>query len=186
MEPKEVGRRLSVNGGRFGMDLQFNVASAIRIPGMGDRDRDGVPDMYDCQPLNPNADGFWGDVGRAVKERTSSEIEDIKERTVRSIKGEDVYGGRTITKRAILRGVEQEEELKESIQQARKRGKRKAQRRYGVPTTTPTKTKKKTAITYDRDIEDRGTVFIEEPVKKKITTNSKTHKKTKSKYPSCV
>lgn len=150
---KRAGRDLTVNGGRIGEKMEFDVAHAIHLPGNGDRDQDGVPDMYDCQPLNPDEDGFWGDIGRAVKERTRTEIEDVKERALERVHG------RPIAARAALKDIEREEEWEEEKRIRKAAGKRKAQMRYG--TTTTTKKKKKDETTY------RGSTHVVEPRKAK-------------------
>jgi len=166
---KRIGQELSVRGGRIGEYTGVHVAKAIRMVGMGDIDKDGVPDMYDCQPLNPDEDGFWGDVGRAAKERVATEIEDIKERTVERIRG------RPLAARAALKDIEREEEWEEEKRLRKERGRKRAQRRYGV---TPVKAVPKRK-TVSEGIEYRGVVYA--PVKKKPTKKRK--KKTVRRIP---
>ena len=137
MNAKEMGRQLSMNGGQIGVHTEIRVAKAIRMVGTADTDKDGVPDMYDCQPLNPEKDGFWGDVGRAAKERVSAEIEDIKERAVERVRG------RPVAARVALKDVEREEEWEEEKRIRKERGKKRAQIKYGVALG---KTKKKSAL----------------------------------------
>ena len=49
------------------------VPKSIDLPrGMADYDKDGVPDIFDCNPFNPNEDGWWGDAFRAVRSYASS------------------------------------------------------------------------------------------------------------------
>jgi len=139
MNVKEVGRRLSVNGGQIGEHTEIRVAKAIRMVGTRDIDGDGVPDMYDCQPLNPEKDGFWGDVGRAAKERVTTEVEDIKERAVERVRG------RPIAARAALKDVEREEEWEEEKKLRKERGKKRAQKRYGVAPTKLTSKREPTS-----------------------------------------
>ena len=161
MNAKEMGRQLSMNGGQIGVHTEIRVAKAIRMVGTSDRDGDGVPDMYDCQPLNPEKDGFWGDVGRAAKERVSAEIEDIKERAVVRVRG------RPIAARAALKDVEREEEWEEEKRIRKERGKKRVQRRYGV---TPVKTISKRKPTQE-SIEYHGVEYA--PVKKTPTKKRK-------------
>ena len=137
MNAKEVGRRLSMNGGQIGEHTEIKVAKAIRMVGTADTDKDGVPDMYDCQPLNPEKDGFFGDIGRAAKERATAEIEDIKERAVERVRG------RPVAARVALKDIEREEEWEEEKRIRKERGKKRAQIKYGV---APGKTKKKSAL----------------------------------------
>ena len=151
---KRIGQELSIGGGRIGDHTEIRVAKAIRIVGTGDIDNDGVPDMYDCQPLNPEEDGFWGDVGRAAKERVSAEVEDVKERAVERVRG------RPIAARAALKDVEREEEWEEEKRIRKERGKKRVQRRYGV---TPVKTIPKRKPTQE-GIEYHGVEYV--PVKK--------------------
>jgi len=51
----------------------FDKIRLERLMQMRDTDRDNVPDAYDCKPLDPNRDGFFGDVFRRVT-RTAKEV----------------------------------------------------------------------------------------------------------------
>lgn len=97
------------------------ILRAINFDPFGDLDGDGVPNILDCQPKNPLKDGFFRDLGGAIKTEIKGEVGEAKERIVEGIAGEERR-----EERKVLREAEHEE-AKEMVQE---RGKEKAQRKF--------------------------------------------------------
>ena len=45
------------------------ITNALDFSPFSDSDKDGVPNILDCKPLDPTRDGFFGDLGGAIKRR---------------------------------------------------------------------------------------------------------------------
>ena len=69
-----------------------------------DRDRDGVPDILDCQPSNPRKCGFWGDVSarlRSAWQRAPVHVSRERAASRRAtVRRAAVSTGRRVTRRA--------------------------------------------------------------------------------------
>ena len=101
------------------------ILRAINYDQFGDLDGDGVQNIIDCQPKNPLKDGFFRDLGGALKTRAKGSIGEAKERFVEGIAGEEAR-----EQRKSLREAEHESYLEEAKEMAQERGKEKAQRKF--------------------------------------------------------
>ena len=101
------------------------ILSAINYDPFGDLDRDGVPNILDCQPNNPLKDGFFRDLGGAIKTEVKGEVGEVKERLLKGIAGEERR-----EQRKKLREAEREAYIEEAKEMAEERGKEKAQRKF--------------------------------------------------------
>lgn len=57
------------------------ILRAINYDPFGDADRDGVQNIIDCKPMDPNRDGFFRDFGGALKRRLKPNMLDYKQKT---------------------------------------------------------------------------------------------------------
>jgi len=101
------------------------IQTALSYDPFFDTDKDGVPNILDCAPLNPKKDGFFGDIGRAAKKRVKAEVTELKERTIESIAGEEAR-----EQRGELRKAEHEAYLEKAKEQVAERGREKARAKY--------------------------------------------------------
>lgn len=101
------------------------INRALEFSPFGDFDKDGVPNILDCAPHNKNRDGFFKDLGGAIKKRTVAEVSELKERTIKGIVGEEAR-----EQRKELREVGRESYLEEAKEQAEERGREKARAKY--------------------------------------------------------
>ncbi|MCK4526008.1 hypothetical protein KAW18_01450 [candidate division WOR-3 bacterium] len=54
------------------------IQKALSYDPFFDTDNDGVPNILDCRPLDPTRDGFFGDLGGAIKRRFKPSMIDYK------------------------------------------------------------------------------------------------------------
>lgn len=101
------------------------ILRAINYDPFGDADGDGVQNIIDCSPNNPLKDGFFRDLGGAIKTEIKGEIGEAKERMVKGIAGEERR-----EQRKELREAEHEAYLEEAKEMAQESGKEKAQRKF--------------------------------------------------------
>ena len=101
------------------------ILRSINYNPFGDVDGDGVPNILDCQPKNPLKDGFFRDLGGAIKTEIKGEVGEAKERIVKGIAGEERR-----EQRKELREAEHEAYLEEGKEMAQERGEEKAQRKF--------------------------------------------------------
>lgn len=101
------------------------IRKALEFSPFSDMDGDGVPNILDCQPQNPKMDGFFGDLGGAIKTRTKAELGELKQRTIEGIAGEEAR-----EQRKSLKEAERESYLEEAKEQAEERGREKARAKY--------------------------------------------------------
>ena len=95
------------------------------LPSFGDADGDGVPNFFDCKPRNPNEDGIFRDVGRAVATRVKHEVGDIKEAVLEEIAGEEKR-----EERLEIQEIEKEAYLKERKKVAEEEARRRARAKF--------------------------------------------------------
>lgn len=51
------------------MRKKDKIQQALSFNPFGDMDGDGVPNILDCRPMDPKMDGFFGDLGGAIKRK---------------------------------------------------------------------------------------------------------------------
>ena len=101
------------------------IRKALEFSPFSDMDGDGVPNVLDCRPMDPTRDGFFKDLGGAVRTRVGSEVSELKERTIEGIAGEKAR-----EQRRELREAEKGSYLEESKEMAEERGREKARAKY--------------------------------------------------------
>lgn len=101
------------------------ILKAVNYDPFGDFDMDGVQNILDCKPYDKTRDGFFRDLGGAIKTEIKGEVGEAKERIVKGIAGEERR-----EQRKELREAEHEAYLEEAKEMAQERGKEKAQRKF--------------------------------------------------------
>lgn len=105
-----------------------NLSIKLTKP-FGDADKDGVFNIIDCEPFDPNKDGLVGDIGRAIKTRAKETYEETKEAGL-----ERISGKRSRKEREEIREVEHEAFHEESKEAVKERAKERARKKYGLST----------------------------------------------------
>ena len=98
-----------------------NIQKTLSYSPFSDFDGDGVPNILDCRPKNPNMDGFFRDLGGAVRKRVKSEVGVAKKRILERVSGE-----KELERRKEIREAESEGYYEERLKEAKKRGREKA------------------------------------------------------------
>lgn len=101
------------------------ILNAINYDPFGDIDKDGVQNILDCKPYDKTRDGFFRDLGGAIKTEIKGEVGEAKERLLKGIAGEERR-----EQRKKLREAERDAYIKEAKEMAEERGKEKAQRKF--------------------------------------------------------
>lgn len=101
------------------------IRKALEFSPFSDIDGDKVPNILDCRPTDSNMDGFFGDIGGAIKTRVKTEVGELKERTI-----ETIAGGEAKERHKELHEAEQEAYLEEAREQAEERGREKARAKF--------------------------------------------------------
>ena len=92
----------------------------------GDRDGDRISNILDCAPLDPTKDGFFRDLGGAVKTRVKGEVGLAKKHLLSRVSGVE-----SRERREKIREAESEGYFEEIKKQVKERGREKARAKFG-------------------------------------------------------
>lgn len=102
-----------------------NIQLALSYSPFSDYDKDGVPNILDCKPFDPQKDGFFRDLGGAVRTRVKGEIGVTKTRILKGVAGEEAR-----EQREAVRKAESEGYYEEIKKQVKERGREKARAKF--------------------------------------------------------
>lgn len=102
-----------------------NIQLALSYSPFSDYDKDGVPNILDCKPFDPQKDGFFRDLGGAVRTRVKGEIGVTKTRILKGVAGEEAREQREAVRKAEAEGYY--EEIKKQVKE---RGKARARAKF--------------------------------------------------------
>ena len=139
----------------------------------GDADKDGVFNIIDCEPFDPNKDGLVGDIGKAIKTRTKETYEEIKEGGL-----EKISGKRSREEHKEVRETEHEAFHMESKEAVKERAKERARKKYGLVSEREKIEKKTTKRGSKHPMIMSSPLTSSEPMVEEVETQKKEKTKT--------